>query len=130
MHASDKNSAASHPYSAATCGSRRPRYGLLFESLRDLNRTSCAPQNVGVEGFARDANRAFAFAVGIRHPPRQQDAYLNIVGAILRLSLATSLRRRLSLTRAPCEWSRNLYRPRPLIHRGRSCALGFPSSKS
>src|SRR5437899_4865200 len=68
------------------------RSGLLLEGLGDLNRASHAPQNVSVEGFARDANRAFAFAVGIRHPPRQQDAYLNIVGAILRSSLATSLR--------------------------------------
>src|SRR3989441_2448425 len=66
------------------------RSGLLLEGLGDLNRASCASQNIGVEGFARDANRAFAFAVGIRHPPRQQDAYLNIVGAILRLRLATA----------------------------------------
>src|SRR3989442_2949150 len=65
------------------------RSGLLFEGLGDLNRTSRAPQDEGIEGLARDANRAFAFAVGIRHPPRRyRGAYFYIVGAILRLSLA------------------------------------------
>src|SRR2546425_6751066 len=64
--------------------------GLLLEGLGDLNRASGAPQDVGVERLARNANRALAIAVGIRHPPRQPDACLNIVGAILRLNLATA----------------------------------------
>src|SRR5439155_1014980 len=63
-------------------GDERPR--LRFECLGDFNRSFRAPEDIRLEGFARDADGEFAIPVRVRHSPRQQGACLNIVGAVLR----------------------------------------------
>src|SRR2546426_330754 len=105
------------------------RSGLLFECLGDFNGSFRAFDHVRLEGLARDADGDFAVAVRVRHSPRQQGACLNIVGTILR-SLPWASSPAHSLQLGPCDWTRNLYRPRPLIHHGISCAPASPSSKS
>src|SRR2546426_1701995 len=97
------------------------RSGLLCECLGDFNGSFRAFDHVRLEGLARDADGDFAVAVRVRHSPRQQGACLNIVGTILRSRPRTSSPAR-SLHLGPCDCTRNLYRPRPLIHHGTSCA--------
>src|SRR5437867_610432 len=103
--------------------------GLLLERLGDLEGAFGAFYHVGLEGLARNADGEFALPVRVRHPPRQQGACLNIVAPVLRLLQGASALR-IRFDYAMCDWTRKLYRPRPLINRRRSCARVSRSSKS